>query len=326
MTIQDIINEIFESQDMIDYLCKNTEILSERAKKHMVAASPRISVYRKLEILEWLSENEKGKSATKDTSYESIINNTKITLAELQEVEERTIFLVNTMLCSNDKNDNYRIEDTKLFASYDKILQYFEELEYGYDKNARLWCDIEKWILNEDRNFEKKCSYIMNRGEVIFCHNYGLHRDECTQNKDLNLLVPFKAGDIVEVKDIPFSRKRHTLILDIGDNRDCCSVWQLYADDDGVICSSAFKHGDIFDNWYATSPLYSAKIFHGVLEGEEEVLHILQSFMKQLSYEDDKWNHLFAVANYLSENKVHSSVITEELLDRIYGEVLSDED
>lgn len=80
----------------------------------------------------------------------------------------------------------------------------------------------------------------MNEGEIIFCHNYGLYCDECIQNKNLNLSVPFKAGDIVEV--------------------------------------------------------------------------------------ENKRKQLFEIFNYISEKKVHSSDITEELLDTIYGEVLANED
>lgn len=41
---------------------------------------------------------------------------------------------------------------------------------------------------------------------------------------------------------------------------------------------------------------------------------------------ENKRKQLFEIFNYISEKKVHSSDITEELLDTIYGEVLANED
>lgn len=58
MTIQDIINEVFESKEMKDYLCEHVEELYKYQIKEMIAASPLISVQRKLEIFEWLAEGE----------------------------------------------------------------------------------------------------------------------------------------------------------------------------------------------------------------------------------------------------------------------------
>ena len=95
-------------------------------------------------------------------------------------------------------------------------------------------------------------------------------------------------------------------------------MWQAYIDKDGRVCTNALKHGDIFDSWYATSPLYSAKTFYGVLEGEEEVLYTIQRFMNKFLESEDRWYQLFEVFNYVSENQIHSREITEEVLDGIY--------
>ena len=122
---------------------------------------------------------------------------------------------------------------------------------------------------------------------------------------------------------MPFARKRHALILDTGDDRDCCAVWHLYVDEYGCIEANAFKHGHIFRGcWYATSPLYSAKTFHGVLEGEEAVLYVIQKFMNKIPESEDKGHLLFEIFCYVCDNQIHSRDITEEYLESVREEVL----
>lgn len=176
--------------------------------------------------------------------------------------------------------------------------------------------------LDENGRFYEDWSYVAVKGKIYFCSKVQLHRNQCSQDKDDNLPVPFKAGDIIEIQDMPFVRKRHALILDVGDNWDCCSVWQAYIDKTGKICTNALKHGDIFDSWYSTSPLYSAKTFDGVLEGEEDSLYTIQRFINTIPEAEDRWHQMFEVFNYISENEISCKELTEELLHDIYNRLL----
>ena len=95
----------------------------------------------------------------------------------------------------------------------------------------------------------------------------------------LNLPVPYRPGDILEVGCAPYVSEPHYCILtEVGD--DCCGVQCLYPGENGRIEFGALKHGHYFFNcyyasWYL-SPLYGAKIYTGELSGEYK-------FMKPLS-------------------------------------------
>lgn len=95
----------------------------------------------------------------------------------------------------------------------------------------------------------------------------------------LNLPVPYRPGDILEVGCAPYVSEPHYCILtEVGD--DCCGVQCLYPGENGHIEFGALKHGHYFsgcfDRKQYLSPLYGAKIYTGELSGEYK-------FMKPLS-------------------------------------------
>ncbi len=56
-----------------------------------------------------------------------------------------------------------------------------------------------------------------------------------------NIPIPFHAGDIVTLDCRPFAPVSHTVILKIGDNRDCCCLQSLYREDNGTWDTEAVK-------------------------------------------------------------------------------------
>ena len=95
----------------------------------------------------------------------------------------------------------------------------------------------------------------------------------------LNLPVPYRPGDILEVGCAPYVTEPHYCILtEVGD--DCCGVQCLYPGENGRIEFGALKHGHYFsgcfDRKQYLSPLYGAKIYTGELSGAYK-------FMKPLS-------------------------------------------
>lgn len=87
----------------------------------------------------------------------------------------------------------------------------------------------------------------------------------------LNLPVPYRPGDILEVCCAPYVSEPHYCILtEVGD--DCCGVQCLYPGENGHIEFGALKHGHYFsgcfDRKQYLSPLYGAKIYSGELSGE----------------------------------------------------------
>ena len=95
----------------------------------------------------------------------------------------------------------------------------------------------------------------------------------------LNLPVPYRPGDILEVGCAPYvSKPDYCILTEVGE--DCCGVQCLYPCEDGCIEFGALKHGHYFsgcfDRKQYLSPLYGAKIYTGELSGEYK-------FMKPLS-------------------------------------------
>lgn len=335
MTICDIIREIFESEEMKEYLCEKAERLHKPQIKEMIGGSPMITLQRKLEMLEVLEESEDLSGELKEAederereyiwwaSYAEIVKNTRDALVVLCDTVRSAIFLVKSIVGWSDEDDSYEEEDTIPFTNYEKVAEYMKEQEEVYGENIRIWFDVEKWEKDENGNLNHVWSYIVVKGQIYYCYNSKLDYNECSPNKDVNLPIPFCPGDIIEVHDMPFARKHHVLILDIGDNWDCCAVWQVYVTKDGYIDANAFKHGHVFDEcWYATSPLYRAKKFQGVLKSDEEVLYRIKEFMKKIP-EIDRRNQLWKVFDYISENKIHSKDITENFLERLSCELLT---
>jgi len=97
---------------------------------------------------------------------------------------------------------------------------------------------------------------------------------------DLNLPVPFKAGDIVEVDLYPFADKRIMEILEIGDNFDCCCLQAIGKNSDGAWNIGAVKHGHAGMNILpCVSPLYTMKIYKGELPHDLKILELVSNFI-----------------------------------------------
>lgn len=91
----------------------------------------------------------------------------------------------------------------------------------------------------------------------------------------LNLPVPYRPGDILEVGCAPYVSEPHYCILtEVGN--DCCGVQCLYPGENGRIEFGALKHGHYFFNcyyasWYL-SPLYGTRVYAGELPRECEFM------------------------------------------------------
>lgn len=93
----------------------------------------------------------------------------------------------------------------------------------------------------------------------------------------LNLPVPFRPGDILTVDCRPFAGPGRCLVLEVGDNRDCCCVQVLYPCPGGRADIGALKHGHCFCSGVVQilSPLYRVSRWTGQLPPEEVFLEPL---------------------------------------------------
>ena len=115
----------------------------------------------------------------------------------------------------------------------------------------------------------------------------------------LNLPVPYRPGDILEVGCAPYVSKPHYCILtEVGD--DCCGVQCLYPCEDGCIEFGALKHGHYFFSCYDASrylsPLYGTRVYAGELPRECEFMGRLS---EKLHKEPEFGKTLWQVWSYL---------------------------
>lgn len=161
------------------------------------------------------------------------------------------------------------------------IADYCEYAEPEADDSFTCWYELEKWTPDGHGNLRNTYSYFLLKDEIVYFEiNTDINgledRDDLTYFMDgshLNLPVPFCAGDIVTIDCTPFAPKKHAVLLEVGDNRDCCCVQALYRNYDGTWYTGAVKHAQLFKLYTPMmSPLYRLQSCTGELSEEEALL------------------------------------------------------
>ena len=191
-----------------------------------------------------------------------------------------------------------------LYLTYEEaiidIINFFES--FADDHNELVWFVVTKWGKNAYGKLSQQYTYFIIENELRYINSYQSDI-ACTEDMigggDLNLPVPFEAGDIVEINVKPFAPKFHALILSIGDNMDCCCVQGLARDAKGLWNIGAVKHGMIgVQPFPMPSMLYGIGRYNGPLDDEDLILVEISSYMKK---RPDKVNELFEQIAYCGE-------------------------
>ncbi len=163
------------------------------------------------------------------------------------------------------------------------------------------WYEVEKWEQKTGADgkvhmAETPWKYTLIGDQVCFFRHCAYnHTPNITDSihafedsSDLNLPIPFRQGDIVTIDCRPFAPVEHAVIIEIGDNRDCCCVQLIYVGEDGKPHSAALKHAHCFVDDYLSklSPLYRLTAYEGELEENEKILRRIKDDMKRQKGED----------------------------------------
>lgn len=150
------------------------------------------------------------------------------------------------------KLDKYKRSDKN------DILRNFNKYSCRFISDMYLEC--EYYIVNSKIVNYKKYDYSTIDKSSSATPRY-IHTFYLYHSNDLNLPIPFKAGDMVSCKLMPFSDNKNMLILSVGNNRDCCSVQVAFIDQYGKLSTGALKHSDMRQNEVlpCISPLYSLR-------------------------------------------------------------------
>lgn len=213
------------------------------------------------------------------------------------------------------------IRDEKLsfnapFLSWEKVMEHIrgEIAEYGDDWYDCQWYVLEKWVPTEAGEMERCYTYWIIGDQVMYYR--GKDDENRMDHVDPNLPVPFHVGDILTIDCRPFAPVKHALLIERGDNMDCCCLHGLCRDEKtGLWRTGAVKHWSLFGNYL--DPLYTAiyrlSRFDGELPPEEQLLLEVQ---RAINGDEEKGRKLWNMVNGFKNSKYLSDTdgMTDERL------------
>lgn len=308
-----ILRELFPSVEMASYLAK---CRLARLKMRDAVAYAAIPLKRKRDIFLQLATG-------KNTAY--FHRQAASIEAAIREMQPKTgEFFVLKNFCYDEDAPFSREETLGPFLAWEHIWERIQEF-LGYledDEKELTWFEIEKWSPDGTGRLKNDYDYTVFGTEVCyFLHNVHYSRDrlEFSTNCDLNLPVPFHAGDIVTIDCRPSEPVSCAVILEVGDNRDCCCLQALYRNDDGTWNTGAVKHGRVFPLYHSPniSPLYRLASFHGQLSEEER---LLEQVSRYVNGDEERGSDLWHYIYELCEDRRNRTVTEDEILSYITDE------
>jgi hypothetical protein len=190
------------------------------------------------------------------------------------------------------------------FSTFDAAIRYVTTRYYYEEKELDpceaverddMFFEIGKWVPDNDGKMRKILQYTLSSIGVLwnfrvndpkeneyFSEYDNLRHDIETIGLSLNLPVPFAVGDIITIDCTPFVELFHAVILEIGDNSDCCSVQCMYFEEAGLFNTGALKHNSFnFDDARTPSAMYRAERYTGELPEIEKPLLAISSALKE---------------------------------------------
>ena len=282
-------------------------------RRYMVAdtiAGALLSLERKRELLLLLAKGEE------DGYFSGLAEAVSLAIQEMQPKSGEFFYLI---ACCYEDTTHTEEKPIGAFLTWEHIFEAIQT--YGGDdaesENFLTLFYVEKWRPDGNGRLENKYSYDVIGGNVCFCcKDLSVHeRLELDGYTDPNLPVPFHAGDIVTVDCRPFVPVSYAVILEVGDNRDCCCLQALYRTGDGIWDTGAVKHGHIIPRYAGKlSPLYRLASFHGQLPEEER---LLEQVSRYIDGKEERgaalWDYIFG----LCDDKMKRTVTEEQILSYI---------
>lgn len=267
------------------------------------------------EKLAALKELESEYKEEKDHFYDSLVKKTSGIEEALEEKNKDGIYVFETFFFDHEKGDSGSSFE-HLYVTYDEASNAAEGL-YEYENksvNDLVWYVITKWIKDENGKYIEGHKYYIVDHELRYI-SFGsrlLEYHEDMLDDHLYLPVPFKAGDIVKIDGSPFCSEFHAVIVEVGDNHDCCSLQGLARNKEGFWEVGAIKHGMIgVQSFPQMSMLYTIDYYDGELDDSEK---ILLAVSKYIDHNEENgiqlWNEV-SVKEEISDSKLM------EILDKL---------
>lgn len=232
---------------------------------------------------------------TVEASFSYQAEQIKLALEELGTSAEAVFLLIEAW--HDEELDDRKISAGTPFFNADDALEYirYDMDSAGDDYSNLCWYELQKWKPSTDpvsgkASYVHSYTYYFLKDRACFFEKLEETREPylflpesrryAEDGQHLNLPVPFCAGDIVCVDCRPFQPERPAVLLEVGDNTDCCCVQALCRGQNGTWTLGALKHGNLFSN--ATcflSPLYRLEVCPKPLPESDCLLQNIQDFI-----------------------------------------------
>lgn len=306
--IDSIFQEIFPSPEMASYLA-GCDLIREDIRDAVAYAPIPLSRKRDL-FLRLASGNDNSYFHRQATCIERAIR-------EMQPKPGEFFYLKS---CRHFDKIGTEEESLEPYLAWEHILERVREY-LGYfeaDEQELVWFLVEKWSPDGAGRLKNEYEYTIFGTEVCYFSHISSKRDwsDFSTYNDVYLPVPFRAGDIVAVDCRPFAPVSYAVILEVGDNRDCCCLQALYHNGDGIWDKGAVKHGHVLPNHRSMglSPLYRLAAFRGRLPEEERLLEKVSQYVNG---EEERgsalWNYMFG----LYDGRMKRTVTEDQILSYI---------
>lgn len=322
-----VIDEYINSKEMCEYLKNNIEHLQKWQIIDIICGA-RTDMTQKYDTLKKLAKfetsdeaNDEFASYTATTEHaKQLLDGLELKSGEVFEISEYGFDITNgKKLYGAEPSFSFQKAKKFVLDEYKEITKDMSEEEIA---DITWWYCLEKYVPDENENLVWTNYYTISpTGEIWYADNVfqsplkpAKRIGDFDQGQHLNLPVPFEVGDIITIDCRPFAPIKHSVIIEKGDNRDCCSVQCAWVKNNGDITAGALKHSTVFDNkiFVEVSPLYRAEVYKGKLPENEKVLEEVAEFVKGneekgtalwnfIVYDNDGVNYE-RLKEYLSEN------------------------
>lgn len=232
---------------------------------------------------------------TVEASFSYQAKQIKLALEELGTGAEAVFLLIEAW--HDEELDDRKISAGTPFFNADDALEYirYDMDSAGDDYSNLCWYELQKWKPSTDpvsgkASYVHGYTYYFLKDRACFFEKLEETREPSLflpesrryseDGQHLNLPVPFCAGDIVCVDCRPFRPEHPAVLLEVGDNADCCCVQALCRGQNGTWTIGALKHGSLFSNGDCfLSPLYRLEAYPKSLPESDGLLQNIQDFI-----------------------------------------------
>ncbi len=273
------IDKFMPSKDMREYLKKVNLKVSDIAR--IIYGSPR-PVDEKLIALKECCES--FSDGTDEYALNCIKGMISCIEKALQIKDEEGIYSMEQCIYDEFRYHTDRYFES-LYCNYDEAISFANSIGDEMAPGNLTWFEITKWTKDKTGKLYKQCTYYFVKKELRYINiSFSIDgfSEEMIGGRELYLPVPFKAGDIVRIDGCGFTPSFTAVIIDVGDNSDCCSLQAVARDSSFRWSSGAVRLGMIgsYQGEYP-SMLYTIERYDGILREEDEILIDISNYIKQ---------------------------------------------